>query len=71
MQALREASEEEESQHIGEIARKYLNRAITDEVYGIYNKEGLYYIGNKQATIADDNIIISEEKFKGTPGLWE
>ena len=50
---------------------KYLNRPITDEVYGIYKKDGLYYIGNKQATIADNNIIIGDKKFKATPGLWE
>ena len=70
-QPLSEASREEEPQSIGEIAGKYLNRPITDEVYGIYKKEGLYYIGNKQATIADNNIIIDDEKFKGTPCLWE
>ena len=75
MQRLGEASgealEKEEPQYIGEIARKYLNRPITDKVYGIYKKDGLYYIGNKQATIADNNIIIDDEKFKGTPDLWE
>ena len=71
MQPLGEASGEEEPQSIGEIAGKYLNRPMTDEVYGIYKKEGLYYIGNKQATIADNNIIIGDRKFKGTPGLWE
>ena len=70
-QPLGEASGEEESQAIGEIAGKYLNIPITDKVYGIYKKEGLYYIGNKQATIADNNIIIGDKKFKGTPGLWE
>ena len=64
------ASEKEEPQYISEIAGKYLNRPIT-EVHGIYKKEGLYCIGNKQATIADNNIIIDDEKFKGTQGLWE
>ena len=34
-------------------------------------KKGLYYIGNKQAIIVDNNIMIGDEKFKGTPGLWE
>ena len=34
-------------------------------------REGLYYLGNKQATILDNYIIIAGEKFKGTPGLWE
>ena len=33
MKPLGEALEKEESQYIGEIARKYLNRPITDEVY--------------------------------------
>ena len=33
--------------------------------------EGLYYIGNKQATIFNNNILIGDEKFRGTPGLWE
>ena len=41
-----EASEKQEPQYIGEIVGKYLNRPITDEVHGIYKKEGLYYIGN-------------------------
>ena len=35
-----------------------------------YVKKGLYYIGDKQATIAN-NIIIGDEKLIGTPGLWE
>ena len=71
MQPLGEASVEEESQYIGEIAKEYLNRPGSDKTYGIYKEECLYYIGNKQATIADNNIIIDDEKFKGTPGLWE
>ena len=70
-QPLGEASGEEEPPYIGEIAGKYLNRPITDEVHGMYKKEGLYYIGNKQATVVDNNIIIDDKKFKGTPGLWE
>ena len=70
-QPLGKASGEEEPQSIGEIAGRNLNRPITDEVHGIYKKEGLFYIGNKQATIADNNIIIDDKRFKGTPGLWE
>ena len=38
MQPLGEASGEEEPQSIGEIAGKYLNRPITDEVHRIYKK---------------------------------
>ena len=61
--------------HIGEIADKYLNEdeispILRDKTYGIYKRKGLYYIGNKQATIVDNDIIIDDEKFEGTAGLW-
>ena len=68
---LGEASGKEEPQYIGKIAKEYLNRSDPDETFGIRKVEGLYYIGNKQATIVDNNIMIDDEKFKGTPGLWE
>ena len=66
-----EAPEKEKLPELGEIAKKYLNRPDPDETFGIRNEEGLYYIGDKQATIVNNNIIIGDEKFKGTPGLWE
>ena len=53
------------------MAEEYLAEPIRDKIYGIYKKEGLYYIGNKQVTILDNNIMIDDEIFKGTPGLWE
>ena len=56
---------------LGEIAEEYLKDPNRDTTFGIRNVEGLYYIGNKQATIVDNNILIDDEKFKGTPGLWE
>ena len=34
-------------------------------------REGLFYIGNKQATIVINDIMIGDEIFKGTSGLWE
>ena len=42
-----------------------------DTTFGIRGEEGLYYISDKQATIVNNNIIIGDEKFEGTPGLWE
>ena len=60
--------EEEEEENIGEIAKKYLNRPSPDTTFGIREKEG---IGDKQALIFRNNIIIDDEKFEGTPGLWE
>ena len=54
-----------------EIAKEYLKDPDRDRTFGIFNKEGLYYIGDKQATIVNNHIIIEDEKFEGTPGLWE
>ena len=70
-QTLGEASGKEKPLDFGEIAGEYLYRPDPDKTYGIYKKEGLYHIGNKQATIADNNIMIDDEIYKGTPGLWE
>ena len=70
-EATGEAPEEEDEEMIGEIAKKYINRPSPDETFGIREKQGLYYIGNKQAIIFHDNIIIDNEKFEGTPDLWE
>ena len=63
--------EEEEEENIGEIAKKYLNRPSPDTTFGIPDEKGIYYIGNKQAIIFRNNIIIDNGKFEGTPGLWE
>ena len=70
-EAPEEEEEEEEEEMIGEIAKKYLNRPSPDKTFGIREKQGLYYIGDKQAIIFRNNIIIENEKFEGTPGLWE
>ena len=66
-----EATGKERPIALGEIAKEYLKDPNRDTTFGIRNVEGLYYIGNKQATIVDNNILIGDEKFKGTPGLWE
>ena len=66
-----EATGKERPIALGEIAEEYLKYPNRDTTFGIRNVEGLYYIGNKQATIVDNNILIGDEKFKGTPGLWE
>ena len=68
-----EASGKEDPIDFGEIAKEYLNTPIysRDTTFGMREKEGLYYIGDKQATIINNNIIIGDEKFEGTDGLWE
>ena len=70
-QPLGEASGEATPLSLGEIAEEYLKDPDRGTTFGIRNVEGLYYIGNKQATIVDNNILIGDEKFEGTPGLWE
>ena len=62
---------EEKPLDFSEIAKEYLKDPDRDTTFGIRDEKGLYYIGNKQATIVNNNIIIGDEKFEGTPGLWE
>ena len=33
--------------------------------------DGKFHIGNKKAKIKENNIIIGEKEYAGTPGLWE
>ena len=66
-----EEEEEEEEEMIGEIAKKYIYRPSRDTTFGIREKQGIYYIGDKQAIIFRNNIIIENEKFDGTHDLWE
>ena len=72
-QTIGEASGEEKPLDFGEIAKNYLDTPLPsrDTTLGIRKEKGLYYIGNKQATIFNNNILIDGEKFEGTPGLWE
>ena len=64
---------EEELIKIGPIARKYiqsiLGRATTRA--GIYSENDNLKIGYRPVKIENDDIIIDDERFKGTPGLWE
>ena len=49
------------------------NRTWTDETFGIYKNpiDKQYYIGNTPNDIRDNNLIIGEREYEGTPGLWE
>ena len=64
-------------QKYGPIASENLKKYVTpgiggDLTSGIYFKEGEgEYIGSKPVKIDDNNIIIYDIKFKGTPGLWK
>ena len=60
---------------IGDIAERYLRKFATkdkvDRTYGLYDKDDKFYIGNKPVDIKDNNIILDDIEYEGTPGLWE
>ena len=67
--------EEEEDVFIGDIAEEYLRKFATvsgaDKTFGLRDKDGRFYIGNKEAKIKENNIIVGDREYTGTPGLWE
>ena len=42
-----------------------------DKTFGLRDKDGKFYIGNKEAHIKVNNIIVGNKVYAGTPGLWE
>ena len=64
--------EEEEDELVGDIAIKYLrlDDKVRDKTFGINKIDGHHYIGDTHVIIHKNNIIIDDEKFTGTPGLW-
>ena len=75
IQAFEEPLEGEDTQFIGEVAEKYLRKFATkdeaDTTYGLYDRKGNFYIGNKPIVTIDNKIVFGDEEYKGTPGLWE
>ena len=66
---------QKEIQTFGEVATNALfnfaEKKGADKTFGIYAKNKKIYIGDKPIVIKDNNIIVDDEKYKGTPGLWE
>ena len=64
---------EEELIKIGPIVRKYIqsNLGRTTTRAGLYSENDNLKIGYRPVKIENDDIIINDERFKGTPGLWE
>ena len=66
---------EEEKTNLGPIAtnalKKFLRRDDADKIYGLRDKNGKFYIGNKLAVIDNNDLIIGKYEYEGTPGLWE
>ena len=42
-----------------------------DNTFGLQDKDGKFHIGNKKAKIKENNIIVCNKEYAGTPGLWE
>ena len=49
--------------------RKFASKSGTDKTFGLRDKDGKFYIGNKEAKIMENNIIVGEKEYAGTPGL--
>lgn len=43
----------------------------TDKTFGIYDKDGKFYIGDSEISISGNNITILLDNYKGSPVLWE
>ena len=67
--------EEEKYVFIGDIAEQYMQKFAstsgTDKTFGLRDKDGKFYIGNKEAKIKESNIIVGDKQYVGTSGLWE
>ena len=42
-----------------------------DKTFGLRDKDDKFYIGNKEAKIKKNNIIVFDKEYTGTPGLWK
>ena len=66
--------DDETPEMIGNLAASYLRKFATkdaDKVYGIYDKNGQFYIGDMQVGVIGDIITVGDKEYHGTPGLWE
>jgi hypothetical protein len=54
-----------------EYFQKYVERSGGDTTFGIYNRDGIFPIGNMPVQFDKDDLIIGDKLYSGTPGLWE
>ena len=53
------------------ICESLLPLSEADNTFGLRDKDGTFYIGKKEAKIKENNIIVGNKEYAGTPGLWE
>ena len=67
--------EEEEDVFIWDIAEQYLRKFATlsgaDKTFWLRVKDGKFYIWNKEAKIKENNIIVGDKEYAGTPEPWK
>ena len=67
--------EEEVDVFIGDIAEQYLRKFPsafgTDKTFVLRDKDGKFYIGNKEGKIKENNIIVGGKEYAGTRELWK
>ena len=67
--------EDEVNVFIGDIAEQYLHKfasqSRTDKTFGLRDKDGKFYIGNKEAKIKENNILVGDREYAGSPELRE
>ena len=51
--------------------RKFATKSEAVTTYGLYDRKGNFYIGNKPVVMIDNNIVVDGGEYEGTPGLWE
>ena len=60
---------------LGTLAVYSLIEAFTkegvDKTFGLYAKDKKFYIGNKPVIISNNDIIVDDKTYRGSPGLWE
>ena len=56
------------SRGFGALPRKYL--PFPDDKFGIWYDDENFCIGSNKITIDSNDIIIGDEKYRGTHGLW-
>ena len=49
--------------------RKFAIMSGADMTFGLRDNDGKFYIGNKEAKINENNIIVGNKQYAGTPGL--
>ena len=59
----------------GDITEQYLRKFASvsgaDKTFGLRDKDGKFYIENREAKIKENNIIVGDREYVGPPGLWE